>query len=61
MKQTLNDFVSHYCHRRLSGHWAMDKTVRDAGPFFATLGEGVWTGSCSRDQLPAIPSYLVLA
>src|SRR5580692_11939694 len=41
----LNDFIGHYCHRRLADHWAMDKTVRDAGPFVATLADGTWTGS----------------
>ena len=36
-ERTLDDFISHYCHRRLADGWAMDKTVRDAGPFVATL------------------------
>ena len=30
----LNDFIGNDCHRRLAAGWKMDKTVRDAGPFF---------------------------
>jgi hypothetical protein len=33
----LNDFIGNYCHRRLASGWKMDKTVRDAGPFVASL------------------------
>ena len=56
-ERTLDDFISHYCHRRLSDHWAMDKTVRDAGPFVATLADGAWTGSDKATHMPVLIWY----
>ena len=56
-ERTLDDFISQYCHRRLANHWAMDKTVRDAGPFVATLAEGVWTGSEKATHAPVLIWY----
>jgi hypothetical protein len=53
-ERTLDDFISHYCHRRLADHWAMDKTVRDAGPFVATLANGVWTGNKQATHMPVL-------
>jgi hypothetical protein len=35
----------------------MDKTVRDAGPFVATLAEGVWTGSEKATHAPVLIWY----
>ena len=56
-ERTLDDFISHYCHRRLADHWAMDKTVRDAGPFVATLANGVWTGNEQATHFPVLVWY----
>ena len=56
-ERTLDDFISHYCHRRLADHWAMDKTVRDAGPFVATLANGVWTGNEQATHMPVLIWY----
>jgi Cytochrome P460 len=53
----LDDFISHYCHRRLTLGWAMDKTVRDAGPFFGTLNAGKWTGSEQATHMPVLIWY----
>ena len=53
----LNDFIGHYCHRRLASGWKMDKTVRDAGPFFGTLDQGVWTGSDRATHMPVLIWY----
>jgi cytochrome c553 len=53
----LNDFIGHYCHRRLESGWKMDKTVRDAGPFFGTLTNGVWSGSEQATHMPVLIWY----
>jgi hypothetical protein len=53
----LDDFIGHYCHRRLNAGWAMDKTVRDAGPFFGTLTNGTWTGSEQATHMPVLIWY----
>ena len=59
-EHTLDDFISHYCHRRLADRWAMDKTVRDAGPFVATLANGVWTGNDQATHMPVLGTHDVL-
>ncbi len=46
----LNEFFSQFCHRRLEAGWAMDKTVRDTGPYIATQNpdasySGVYRGT----------------
>ena len=56
-EHTLDDFISHYCHRRLADHWAMDKTVRDAGPFIAALANGAWTGNEQATHMPVLIWY----
>ncbi len=62
-ERTLDDFISHYCHRRLADGWAMDKTVRDAGPFVATLtydaklATSVWTGVEKGTHAPVLIWY----
>jgi hypothetical protein len=56
-EHTLDDFISHYCHRGLADHWAMDKTVRDAGPFVATLANGAWTGNDQATHMPVLVWY----
>ncbi|MEI9987734.1 MAG: hypothetical protein WDN69_34145 [Aliidongia sp.] len=53
----LDDFIGHFCHRRLKSGWKMDKTVRDAGPFFGTLENGVWTGSERATHMPVLIWY----
>ena len=56
-EHTLDDFISHYCHRRLADRWAMDKTVRDAGPFVASLANGAWTGNERATHMPVLIWY----
>ena len=53
----LNDFIGNYCHRRLASGWKMDKTVRDAGPFFSTLTKGEWSGSDRGTHMPVLIWY----
>jgi hypothetical protein len=53
----LNDFIGHYCHRRLGVGWKMDKTVRDAGPFVASLSGGTWSGTEQATHMPVLIWY----
>jgi len=39
------------------GGWKMDKTVRDTGPFIATLGDGGWSGSYNGTHAPVLVWY----
>ena len=48
----LNRYVTRLCHRRFAAGWQMDKTVRDAGPFIATLANGKWSGDVFRHPQP---------
>ncbi len=54
---TLNDFIGNYCHRRLGSGWKMDKTVRDAGPFVASLTGGAWSGVERGTHMPVLIWY----
>ncbi|WP_216856283.1 hypothetical protein [Acidisphaera sp. S103] len=56
-ERKLNKFISHFCHRRLNAGWKMDKTVRDAGPFVATLANGKWTGNEQATHMPVLIWY----
>jgi hypothetical protein len=50
----LNNFIGNYCHRRLASGWKMDKTVRDAGPFVASLTGGTWSGVERATHMPVL-------
>jgi hypothetical protein len=56
-EEKLNKFIGHFCHRRLAGGWKMDKTVRDAGPFVATLAGGQWSGNEQGTHMPVLIWY----
>jgi len=56
-EEALNKFIGGYCHRRLESGWKMDKTVRDAGPFIATLSNGAWTGIDKGTHMPVLIWY----
>jgi hypothetical protein len=53
----LNSYVSLMCHRNFAAGWQMDKTVRDTGPFIATLGNGTWSGSYNGTHAPVLVWY----
>ncbi|HEY7577433.1 MAG TPA: cytochrome P460 family protein [Acetobacteraceae bacterium] len=53
----LNRYVSAMCHRNAAGGWRRDKTVRDTGPFIATLAEGKWTGIYFGTHAPVLVWY----
>lgn len=53
----LDTFLGHYCHRDPARGWARDKTVRDTGPFTATLVDGNWVGSEHGTHAPVVIWY----
>ncbi len=53
----LNTYVTAMCHRNFAAGWKMDKTVRDTGPFIATLGNGSWFGSYNGTHAPVLIWY----
>lgn len=56
-EKKLDTFLGHYCHRDPSRGWARDKTVRDTGPFTATLVDGTWIGSEHGTHAPVVIWY----
>ena len=53
----LNQYVSAMCHRNFAAGWQMDKTVRDTGPFIATLAKGQWSGNYFGTHAPVLIWY----
>ncbi len=53
----LNTYVTAMCHRNFAAGWQMDKTVRDTGPYIATLGNGSWSGSYYGTHSPVLIWY----
>src|ERR1041385_8805261 len=56
-EMALNQYVSAMCHRNFAVGWQMDKTVRDTGPFVATLANGQWSGSYFGTHAPVLIWY----
>jgi hypothetical protein len=53
----LNRFLSAMCYRNFAAGWKMDKTVRDTGPFIATLAAGQWSGTYYGTHAPVLIWY----
>ena len=53
----LNRFLGAMCHRNRDAGWKMDKSVRDSGPFTATLVDGKWVGVCGGTHSPLVIWY----
>src|SRR5258708_21760503 len=53
----LNNYVTAMCHRNFAAGWQMDKTVRDTGPFIATLADGKWSGTAFGTHAPVLVWY----
>lgn len=53
----LNRYLGAMCHRNLAAGWKMDKTVRDTGPFIATLAKGAWSGDYYGTHAPVLVWY----
>jgi len=45
------------CHRNRDAGWKMDKSVRDSGPFTATLVDGKWVGVSGGTHSPLVIWY----
>jgi hypothetical protein len=56
-ESALNQYVTAMCHRNFAAGWQMDKTVRDTGPFIATLANGQWSGSYFGTHAPVLVWY----
>jgi hypothetical protein len=53
----LNQYLTAMCHRNSAAGWQRDKTVRDTGPFIATLANGKWTGTYYGTHAPVLIWY----
>lgn len=53
----LNRYVTAMCHRSSAAGWQRDKTVRDTGPFIATLAGGKWIGNYFGTHAPVLVWY----
>jgi hypothetical protein len=53
----LNTYVTAMCHRNFKVGWQMDKTVRDTGPFIASLSDGKWSGNYNGTHAPVLVWY----
>jgi hypothetical protein len=53
----LNRYVTAMCHRRFAAGWQRDKTVRDTGPFIATLAGDKWSGIYYGTHAPVLVWY----
>lgn len=53
----LNTYLDKMCYRNVKAGWAMDKTVRDTGPFIATLADGQYTGTYYGTHAPVLIWY----
>jgi hypothetical protein len=53
----LNRFLRAMCHRNREAGWKMDKSVRDSGPFTATLVDGKWVGVSGGTHSPLVIWY----
>jgi hypothetical protein len=53
----LGTYLRAYCHRNPASGWVSDKTIRDTGPFTATLKDGKWAGTYNGTHAPVIIWY----
>ncbi len=53
----LNRYLGAMCHRNTAAGWTRDKTVRDTGPFIATLAGGKWSGTSFGTHAPVLIWY----
>jgi hypothetical protein len=53
----LNQYLAGMCYRNFDAGWKMDKTVRDTGPFIASLDKGKWRGDYYGTHAPVLIWY----
>ena len=56
-ENTLAEFLENWCHRDAGAGWKPDKSVRDTGPFTATLRDGKWVGEYFGTHQPVVIWY----
>lgn len=56
-QEKLGSYLRAYCHRNPSSGWKADKTIRDTGPFTASLKDGKWVGSYHGTHAPVVIWY----
>ncbi len=56
-EEKLGDYLRGFCYRDPASGWKTDKTVRDTGPFIATLANGKWSGAYYGTHAPVIVWY----
>ncbi|HEX2257596.1 MAG TPA: hypothetical protein VHG92_13030, partial [Afifellaceae bacterium] len=54
---TVDAFFGNYCHRDEAAGWRRDKSVRDTGPFTATLNAREWQGTGYGTHAPVVIWY----
>lgn len=56
-EKKLGSYLRAFCHRSPASGWKADKTIRDTGPFIATLKDGKWTGAYHGTHAPVMIWY----
>ena len=53
----LGEFLRAFCHRDEASGWRRDKSIRDTGPYIATLANGAWSGRPYGTHAPVVIWY----
>jgi len=56
-EKALGDFLRNVCYRDPASGWKRDKSVRDTGPFTASLQNGQWVGAYHGTHAPVVIWY----
>ena len=56
-ERQLGIYLRNYCHRDAAAGWVRDKSVRDTGPYVASLIDGSWKGSARGTHAPVVIWY----
>lgn len=56
-QQKLGTYLRAYCHRNPTSGWIADKTIRDTGPFSASMKDGKWVGAYHGTHAPVVIWY----
>ncbi len=53
----LSQYLGAMCHRNIAAGWAVDKRIRDTGPWVGTYQNRKWTGKYSGTHAPVLVWY----
>ena len=56
-ERQLGIYLRNYCHRDDTAGWVRDKSVRDTGPYVASLIDGAWDGQVRGTHAPVVIWY----